>query len=150
MRAQLPDVEPRCDVDLPKVELEQRIARRGLDHPADAASRHDASDERRGVYVGSDVCRGRPDAELIVVSAGHGVDYTAGISPQVMALRGRARDGREQTAASDYRAERMKTRAAVLPHRGEEGDGKRRRAGKDGVAAGEGDDARPQTAREGG
>jgi hypothetical protein len=141
--ARLPDVDPRCDVDLLKVELEQRIARRGLDHPADAASRHDTADERRGVDVGGDVCRGRPDAEFVVLGAGHGMDHTAGISPQVMSLRRRVRDGGEQTAACDDRAERMKARGAVWPHRGQVGDGERRCAGGDGVAAGQSDDARP-------
>jgi hypothetical protein len=148
--ARLPDVDPRCDVDLLKVELEQRIARRGLDHPADAASRHDTADERRGVDVGGDVCRGRPDAQLIVVGAWHGVDHAAGISPQVMSLRRRARDGGEQTAARDDRAEGMKARGAVWPYRGQVGDGKRRCAGGDGLAAGQSDDAGPQAACEGG
>ena len=81
MGAGLSDVDPRCDIDLLKVELEQRILRRGLDHPTYAASRDDLTNERRGVDVGGEVCRGRPDAQLVVVGTWQRVDHTAGISP---------------------------------------------------------------------
>lgn len=145
--ARLPDVHPRCGVDLSKVELEQGIPRHRLDHPPHAAARNDPANERRGVGIGGDLRRGRPDAELVVVGTRHRVDHTSRISPQVVPLRRGVRDGSEQAATGDDRAERMKAWGTVSAHRGEVRDDERRRTGGQRVAAVASKDAGPEAVR---
>ena len=113
VRARLPDVDPMGDVHLDEVELEERMMADGLDHSADTASRHDLPDKmpgRRRSDTSRAVCT---DAELVVLRAGKGVDHAPWVTTQVPTLRRRRRDGGEQSAVGDDRAERMEAWSAV-------------------------------------
>lgn len=87
MRARFADVDPRRDVDLLEVELEQRVVVGGLDHAPDAASRDDTADQCRGVGVPGDLSSDCSNAELVIIGPWHRVDHAARVSPQVVAFR---------------------------------------------------------------
>src|SRR5262249_7220760 len=112
-RAGLPDVEPARSLDQREVELEERIMRRGLDHPTDAAARDDGHDEAAGRRIIGHLARPGAYAELVVIGPGEGMNDAATVATQIVALRGSCRDRREETAVGDDRAERMEPRAPV-------------------------------------
>src|SRR5215207_247648 len=67
MRAPLAPGNPASDVDLLEVELEQRVMRDRLDHPADLGPHHDRPDHRPRRRIAGDLAGGSADAELVVV-----------------------------------------------------------------------------------
>ena len=65
----LSDVQPSGDVHLFEIELEQRIVRNRLEHPAHVASCNHLSEELSGRFVRY-LRRDRTDAHLVVLGAG--------------------------------------------------------------------------------
>ena len=88
-----------------------------------------------------------PDAQLVIVRTGEGVDDTTWISAQVPALRRRGWDRSEEPAVGKHRAEGMQPRTAVPPNRRQIADGKDMRAGRNGLISVESRDPGPESLR---
>src|SRR5260221_3953143 len=147
-RATLADIEPPRDIDCPEVELEERVIRDGLDHAANAASRHHAANQSPNGRVVRHLGRDRADAELIIVRAWERVDHAARVLAQVQSFRRRAWNRDEEAAAREDRADRMQTRASVAPDGRKVADGKPRNIHRLGGAAMQGDHSRPKPRRD--
>jgi hypothetical protein len=87
MGSRLADVDPVRNVDLFEIELEQRIVRHGLDHPADSAALDDSSHQSPRRRVVDRLERSGANAEFVVVRSGQCVDGAAGVSTEVPSLR---------------------------------------------------------------